>query len=146
VDSQRAPSDPCSCQPKLVWSVLLLAAAMAMAWPLGAAYGMSCSGWTGVFVALGAAALCGAAAALSLVVSVLGQRNSQPVGGVLAGMLVRMAVPMLALLALPKMNPVLLQAGARELLLGFYLVSLAVETWLLVRMTPTSKAGVAKAA
>jgi hypothetical protein len=145
VESERVASPKFFRLPGLAWSLLVLAAILAGLWPAFAAYGMWRSAWSGVAASAVALAICGAAAALSLLMAVAAQKARQPIAGVLAGMLVRMAVPLLALLMVPKLDPVWSSSGLGEMLLGYYLAALAVETWLLVRLVPADAANVAKA-
>ena len=145
MDPHRVASLSSPRQPALAWSLLVLTAALAAIWPAFAAYGLWRAGWNGVICALAAGAVCGIAAAVSLVLASAAQKARQPIAGVLGGMLVRMAVPMVALLMVPKMDPVWQSSGLREMLLVYYLAALAVETWLLVRLVPPDAASVAKA-
>ena len=145
MDPQRALPDTRPSQARLVWSFVGLAAALVGAWPAFALYGYWRAEGHGVLSATVALAICGGAAIASLVVTVMGQRAQQPIGGILGGMLVRMAVPFLALIALPKWNSALAESGLQGMLLGYYLLGLGVETWILVRLVP-SPPGSAKAA
>lgn len=136
---------PFNHRPPLVRSLLVLCGSLALIWPAFAAYGAWRGAWSGLLASVGAAAVCGAAAGVSLIVTVTAQRLRQPIAGILTGMLVRMIVPLFALLAIPKLDAALVKSGAQEMLLGYYLAALAVETWLLVRLVPAAQAGVAKA-
>lgn len=145
VDSQRVPSPTLPRQPVLAWSLLILGAILAALWPAFAAYGMWRAGWSGVAASLVALAVCGLAAGLSLLLAATAQRARQPIAGVLTGMLVRMAVPLAALLVVPQLDPLWSSSGLVEMLLAYYLAALSVETWLLVRLVPADAASVAKA-
>ena len=145
VESERVASPKFPRLSGLAWSLLVLAAFLAAMWPAFAAYGMWRAGWNGVAASVAALAVCGLAAGLSLLLAVSAQKAKQPIAGVLAGMLLRMAVPLLALLMVPKLDPVWSSSGLGEMLLGYYLAALAVETWLLVRLVPADAASVAKA-
>jgi hypothetical protein len=90
--------------------------------------------------------VCGLAAGVSLILTVTAQRTGQPVTGILLGMIVRMAVPFVALLAVPQFGDRMRGMGVQEMLLGYYLVALTVETWLLVQLVSVSKSSVTKAA
>jgi hypothetical protein len=64
----------------------------------------------------------------------LAQVLRQPVFGVLAAMVVRAAPPLLAIVAIPSWDEVLLRGGAQGMILGYYLVALLVETWLSITL------------
>jgi len=145
VDPQRVASVPSPRQPSLTRSLLVLAAALAALWPAFAGYGLWRAGSAGVLAALAAAVVCGIAAGVSLVMAVAAQRARQPISGVLGGMIVRMAVPLVAIFLVPTLDPVWRTSGFREMLLAYYLATLAVETWVLVRLVPADAASVAKA-
>src|SRR5262245_55936233 len=127
-------------------SLLILAAVLTVVWPAFAAYGAWRAAFGGVLVALTTAVICGLAAGASLVLTVTAQRSGQPVTGILLGMVVRMAVPFAALLAVPRFGDSMQSLGVQEMLLGYYLVALTVETWLLVQLVSVSKSSVTKAA
>jgi hypothetical protein len=145
VDSQQVVVKLPGDRPSLVRPLLLMVAALALVWPAFAAYGVWRSGTDGLAAALAAALLCGSGGAVSLMAAVTAQRAGKPVAGILGGMLIRMVVPLMALLAIPKMDSRVLASGAQEMLLGYYLVALAIETWLFVRLIPAGSAGVPKA-
>lgn len=138
-------SDPAARKPALARSLLILAAWLAAIWPAFAAYGMWRAAASGVAAAAAAGMICGIAGGVSLLLAVAAQKARQPIAGVLGGMLVRMAVPLLALLMVPKLDAVWRASGLLEMLLAYYLAALAVETWLLVRLVPVEAANVAKA-
>ncbi len=145
MDPDRAAPDSTTQQPpSLVGSLLLLIGILAIFWPAFAAYGYWRDALGGVLASAACAVVCGIAASVSLLITVAAQRARQPITGVLVGMLVRMAVPLLALVALPQAG-VWEASGGQGMLLGYYFVALAVETWLLVRLVPAYAAGVAKA-
>jgi hypothetical protein len=146
VDCERALTERASRRPTLVRSLLVLCGILVLAWPAFAAYGFWRDTWPGLLASLAALAIAGIAAGASLAVTVTSQRLGQPIGGILSGMVLRMLVPFLALLAVPSLGPSALASGVQEMLLGYYLVALAAETWLLVQLTRALAAPVAKAA
>ena len=93
--------------------------------------------------ALAAAALsgsiCWVAAALALTVTWLGNRFRAPVQGLLGGMLLRMGLPLAAILVLPNVGEPFSTTGMTTTLLGVYFVALVMETVLAVRMTPAQQ-------
>ena len=145
MDSDPVASSAPSRQLSLARSLLKLAAILAALWPLAAAYGWWRAEWNGVAASVAALGVCGLAAGVSLAVAVGSQMAKQPISGVLGGMAVRMAVPLLALFAVPKFGPEWTSSGFAVMLLGYYLAALAVETWILVRLVPADAASVAKA-
>ena len=146
MDSQKAACVTSAGRPALVRSLLILAGILALAWPAFAIYGAWRAAWSGVLAALATATVCGLAAGVSLAVTVVAQRARQPVTGILAGMIVRMIVPFVAILAVPQWGDQWRGMGVQEMLLGYYLVALSVETWLLVKLVSVSQSGVTKAA
>src|SRR5437868_8317667 len=79
----------------------LLAAALTAALPLFIAFGMVQSGARGVLAALLACGVCLVAGTLALAITAITQKVSQGVQGILGAMLVRMSVPLGALLLVP---------------------------------------------
>jgi hypothetical protein len=57
-----------------------------------------------------------------------------PVQGVLVAMLLRMGLPLAALIALPNMGGTIATSGVTSTILGVYLVALVLETILSLRM------------
>ena len=82
-----------------------------------------------------AAALVGVAGAIALAIASLAGDPKQAATMVLAGMLVRLFVPLAALLLISKQWPELEEAGFREQMLILYLVALVVETYAAIRVT-----------
>jgi hypothetical protein len=81
-------------------------------------------------------AVCLLAGCLALAATFLGNLWNAPVQGVLAGMLFRLGLPLIALVALPKIDQAWVPAGVTATILGVYLVALVVETGLALRMAP----------
>jgi hypothetical protein len=82
-----------------------------------------------------AALLVGFAGAVALAIASLARDPKQAAAMVLAGMLVRLFVPLAALLMVSKQWPELEEAGFREQVLVLYLVALVVETYAAIRVT-----------
>lgn len=59
-------------------------------------------------------------------------------------MLVRMGVPLIALFVLPKAGGPLIAAGVTGMVMAYYLITLAAETWLSLRFVPAPKISGAK--
>ena len=117
----------------------LLAAALLALLPCFAAYGYFTAGTVGVLAALVACGICLFCGILALCITAISQKLNQGVQGILGAMLVRMSVPLVALLALPKIGGPLVAAGITGMLMAYYLVTLAVETWLSLRFVPNTK-------
>jgi hypothetical protein len=128
----------------LLRACLLLAAALAAPFPCFAGYGFWTRGGSGILAALTALGICLFAGNSALVVTAVSQRMNQGVQGVFGAMLVRMSVPLAALLVLPKIGGPLIAAGLMGMLMVYYLITLAVETWLSLRFVPASKNSGAK--
>ena len=92
-----------------------------------------------------AGGVCWLAATLALALTFFGNKNGAPIQGVLGGMLFRMGLPLAAVLALPRLDERFASSGLVGTILGVYLVTLAVETLLALKMVP-SQAQSAKAA
>jgi len=78
--------------------------------------------------------ICLFAASAALVTTFVANQIHAPVQGVLASLAIRMGLPLIALIALPKFGGALAAPGISATILGVYLVSLIVETILSVRM------------
>ena len=117
----------------------LLAAMLLALLPCFAAYGYFTSGPVGILAALVACGICLLCGILALCITAISQKLGQGVQGILGAMLVRMSVPLLAVLALPKIGGPLVAAGITGMLMAYYLVTLAVETWLSLRFVPANK-------
>lgn len=146
MDCERVVTELPPRRPLLVRSLLALIGVLVLAWPAFAGYGFWRDSWAGLLASLGALAVVSIAAGASLVIAAAAQRTGQAIAGILGGMLVRMFVPLAALMAAPGLGAGVLETGVREMLLGYYFVALAVESWLLVRLVPACGAGAAKAA
>src|SRR5262245_2702441 len=85
--------------------------------------------------------VCWLAGILALTAGFVANRFQAPVQGVLLGMLVRMGLPLAALVAFTQTGAPLGANGFAATILGVYLVSLVVETLLSLRMV-APRAGV----
>jgi Na+/proline symporter len=106
-----------------------------------AAIGYMASGSTGVLAATIAFAVCLAAGLNGLAISALFRRSESPfaaLSGMLVGMLVRMGMPLLLILALVIKSHPLLDGGFVYYLITFYQVMLFVE---LMLVTPHASRG-----
>lgn len=90
--------------------------------------------------AIVAGGVCWFAAVIALVATYLGNRWQAAVQGLLVSMIFRMGLPLVALIALPKLGGVVGSTGVTSTLLGVYLVALAVETGLALKMVPSRPA------
>jgi hypothetical protein len=95
------------------------------------ACGLTTGAWLSAAIGGG---VCWLAGALALTAGFLGNRLGAPVPGVLAGMLVRMTLPLVALIVLTHWAAPLGANGVATTILGVYLVALVVETLLSLRM------------
>jgi hypothetical protein len=85
------------------------------------------------------------AGAIALTATALGNRLKFPVQSVLIAMLIRMGLPLAAIIALPYIDSSPAAKIARSTILGVYLIALVIETALSLRMIP-QQAHAAKAA
>ncbi|HEX4132958.1 MAG TPA: hypothetical protein VHZ24_23195 [Pirellulales bacterium] len=91
-----------------------------------------------------AAAICTASSCAALAITAWYQNTLNAIAGVLGGTLVRMCIPLLAGAASAAQRGVLWQAGFLGQLVWFFLVSLTIETALLLRLLrPATTNGVA---
>lgn len=131
---------------RLVGSCALLAIAIAVAAPLISALVHRGLGAEAISAAVIAGGICFLAAAVALVATHFGNRFQAPVQGLLVSMIFRMGLPLVALIALPNLGGPFAASGVSSTILGVYLVALAVETVLALRMVPLQPhAPVAKA-
>jgi hypothetical protein len=93
-----------------------------------------------LLVAAMAGLICWVAGATALAITAVTTRFGTPVHGVLLGMLLRMGLPLIAIIAFSQGDRPLASAGLAPTTLGVYLVSLVFETLLTVRMVPPSTA------
>jgi uncharacterized membrane protein YozB (DUF420 family) len=128
----------------LLRACALLAAALLVLLPGFASVGYFTSGSMGILAAVVACGICLACGILALGVTAITQKLNQGMQGIFAAMLVRMSVPLIALLILPKIGGALVAAGVTGMVMAYYLVTLAVETWLSLRFVPASKISQAK--
>jgi hypothetical protein len=89
-------------------------------------------------VAAIAGVVCWVAAATALAATFFANRSGAPIQGVLAGMLFRMGLPLAVVLTLPRLDERLAAGGLTFTILGVYLVALAVETALSLKMVPSA--------
>lgn len=82
-----------------------------------------------------AAVIVGLAGAAALVIASLASDPKQAATFVLAGMLVRLFVPLAAMALVPKRWPELAEAGFADHLVILYLAALVVETYAAIRVT-----------
>ncbi|MFN0018065.1 MAG: hypothetical protein ACKVP0_07390 [Pirellulaceae bacterium] len=135
-----ASSETTSARPaSLIRACALLAAVLLALLPCFAAYGYFASGSIGILAALVACGICLACGILALCVTSIAQKMNQGIQGILGAMLVRMGVPLFALLVLPKIGGPLVAAGVTGMVMAYYLVTLAMETWLSLRFVPANK-------
>jgi hypothetical protein len=111
-----------------------LAAVVVAVWPLFAVVGYARSGVTGIWAAVVAAGICGAGAAAGLVAAGAFRNGPLAVHGVLLAMLPRMGAPLAGCLFFVWRGGALHDAGVVLMILTYYLITLAVETWLLLRV------------
>lgn len=114
----------------LLLTLATLAALLVLGWIAYSNYGRA-----GVAAAALAATICwvGGSTALMITASV-GVGTPDAVKGVLAAIFFRMGLPLFMVMALHRRGGWLVEAGVLEMILVFYLVTLAVETTLAVRL------------
>ena len=101
------------------------------------AYGYSSHGGTGVVAALLAGATCFAPALAALFVVAITAGTPSSMGGTMLSIGIRTAAPLFALIFLPQLSRPLAEAGLLGMVLLNYLVVLAVESLLAVRIVQT---------
>lgn len=93
-----------------------------------------------LFAAGVAVGVCWLAGALAISATYFGNRSRLPVQGLLLGMLLRMALPLIAGIVLQQTGGPLAEAGVFSMIVGVYLWGLVVETILSLRMAPPASA------
>ena len=128
----KSPLRLAAAQKRLAAAALMLLAVVAAAgyWRFGIA------GATGATVAAG---VCYASAALALTVTALGSTPQNPVAGLLLGMAIRTGVPLAAAIFLSRREGMFAEGGVFGWIVLAYLVMLAVETLLAVRLDRMAK-------
>lgn len=124
-------------------SALLVAALLALL-PCFAVFGYCTSGAYGILAAVVAFGICLACGILALAITAISQAMNQGVQGILGAMLVRMGVPLVAMFVLPEVGGPLVEAGVTGMVMAYYLITLAVETWLSLRFVSVTKNAGAK--
>lgn len=114
-------------------TALLLAAVAPFAWQL--------NGREGLIAACLGAGICLFASAGAIAMSELFRGPHNALAAVLSGMLVRMAVPLIFVMIVYLRSNVLAEAGLVFYVLLFYLVTLAVETWMALAQVEMSRGG-----
>lgn len=107
--------------------------------PFTAGVGYARSGIEGILAALLAAGVCAGGAIASLLAIGPVWRLPQSVHRVLLGMLIRMGVPLVACIGIVASSQTLVKAGAPVMILGYYLLMLIAETWLVLKLMSTVK-------
>lgn len=125
------PSDSTAAMRRACWRLVLLTAATL---PFLSAVGYARSGAAGILAALLAGSVCCGGAVASLLVVGPVSRVPQAVPWILLGMFIRMGVPLTACIVVLVWGGPLVAAGAPIMILGYYLLMLVAETWLLVRL------------
>lgn len=115
----------------LQWGVMILAAA-ALVGVKALAGSLGQDNIQSIGLAL---AIVGVAGTVALVIASLAGTPQQAANFVLAGMAVRLFVPLAAMLMVSKRWPELVEAGFRDQLVILYLVALVVETYAAIRVT-----------
>ena len=117
-----------------------LTLALLLVLPLFAWYGHSHHGMLGVQAAVVAGSICWAGGMLALLAVVVVRGTQKVLHGALAGMFFRAGLPLAAGVVLTSQGGDLAEAGVFGMILGFYLVTLVVETLLSLRfVAPTGK-------
>ena len=112
--------------------VLLVTAVLGGVFPAFAAFGYAAHGPDGLWAAGFAAGACWVGALVGFAAMIPFQ-GPQAVNGVMLGMMVRMTVPLAAALWLFMRGNTLAKAGAVEMLVVYYLLALALDTFVSVR-------------
>ena len=128
----------------LAWACAILAGVLLGLLPVFALTGYFLSGTVGIAAAVVACAICLACGLLALAITSITQKMNQGVQGILLAMMVRMCVPLGALIILPEIGGPLIAGGVTGMLMAYYLITLTVETWLSLRFVPATKNSGAK--
>jgi hypothetical protein len=110
-----------------------LAGIVIAAWLVDVWFVVPSQGWNGAAVAGVAAAVCLFSSALALLVTVGCAKSQQAMAGALGGIIFRTGGP-LAALAAGSLSPWLVREGFGGQVVAFFLISLAAETVLVVRL------------
>jgi hypothetical protein len=105
------------------------------------AVGSALDGAVGIQAAALAAIVCLSGSLLGLLIVNLARRRGQMLAGVLMSMAPRMGLPLGFCLLMHLRGGALVEAGIVFYVLAFYIVTLAVETWLLVDQLGLSQPG-----
>lgn len=143
--SPVSESDLSSSEPLIRWSslvraLLVMSLVLLAAFPAIGGWGYWSYGKPGLITATVAGLSCWVGGVLGFAVS-LPFQGLQAVNGVLAGMLVRMTVPMVVALGLLMSRSELLGVDRLPLLVVYYLVALVVDTILSVRAVQNAARG-----
>lgn len=114
-------------------SLAILSAVIAAAWGVDAMIVVPSRGWGGAAVAGVAAGVCWMSSVLALLVTVGCAKGKQAMAGALGGIIFRTGGP-LAAMAVGSQIPLLSRQGFGGQVVVFFLVSLAAETVLVVRL------------
>ena len=123
----------------LLRACALLSAVLLALLPVFAVCGYFLSGPAGILAAVVAFGICLFPGNLALCVTAISQKVNQGVQGILGAMFVRLGVPLVALLVLPKIGGALVDSGVVVMVMLYYVVTLTVETWLSLRFVPANK-------
>ena len=82
--------------------------------------------------------VCLAAGVLALAITFVGNRFRSPVPAVLGATIVRMGLPLAAVVVLPRLSNNGIPAGMISTILGVYMIALVAETLLSLRMVPSA--------
>jgi hypothetical protein len=127
---------PLSLRASWAWFTLgVVAFVPLLGWYASAAHGSM--GWIS---AASAGALCWAAGLAALAI-VARTRGPNAVSGLLLAMMVRLGGPLVVGIVIDSRGGALAEAGFFQLVVWMYLATLAVETWLMVRMVPATGSG-----
>jgi hypothetical protein len=110
--------------------IFALAAAVTIYFPFVAWIAISRFGSDAIYATLAAAGICWFAASLALVVAASCRDPRHRIAGVLAGMVIRMVLPLAAGVVLNRAGGQLASHGVFGQIVAFYLLTLVIETWL----------------
>ena len=128
----------------LAWSCLVLTTALLVVFPAFAYVGFSRSGLNGLASAAVAGTVCWLSGLASLLLIGLFRGAQAVVSAMLMGMVFRTGVPLAVGLILAQQGGQLARAGVFGMILGYYLVTLVVDTLLSVRLVGSEKQSFSK--
>ena len=129
----------------LAWSCLIMTAVLLAVFPVFAYFGFSRSGQWGVTAAGVAGGVCWLSGLTPLLLIGMFRGPQAALNAALIGILFRMGLPLCVAVAFAQQGGELAQAGILGMILGYYLVTLVVDTLLSIRLVSSANEPLSKA-